>query len=301
MPDWAAFVGLTGVLLLFLLALSRASQRLLTDDGTGTRSIGRDPTLPDPEQFEDRDPSAAGAEDVERTVDPATAEDPRAAPTGAEATGEEPTRTPPVAHTLDARTGPQPSTTALLVNVTVSQAVFGTLLAVGAWLTAIPLEALGLTEPLLEAAAVGAGLGAGLYVANELGAALAQRLGIDHDESLRELLAPSTLAGWTLLLGVALPVIAGFEELLFRAALVGVVSTAYPVSAWTMVAVSSLAFGLGHGAQGAGGIVVTTVLGVVLGTAYVLTGSLVVVFVAHYLVNALEFVVHEGLDLEWAE
>jgi len=261
-PDWAAFVGLAGVLLLFLLALSRASQRLVSGDGPDD-GFGRDPTE-------------------------------------AEGSREEQSRIPPAVHTLDARTGPPPSTTALLVNVTVSQAVFGTLLAVGAWLTAIPPAALGLTGPLLEAVAVGSGLGAGLYLANELGAAGAKRLGIDHDESLRELLAPSSPAGWALLLGVALPVIAGFEELLFRAALVGVVSTAYPVSAWTMVAVSSVAFGLGHGAQGTGGVVVTMALGIVLGTAYVFTGSLVVVVVAHYLVNALEFVVHEGLDLEWA-
>jgi uncharacterized membrane protein len=37
----------------------------------------------------------------------------------------------------------------------------------------------------------------------------------------------------------------------------------------------------------------------VLGAAYVLTGSLLAVVVAHYLVNALEFVVHEGLGIEW--
>jgi hypothetical protein len=39
-------------------------------------------------------------------------------------------------------------------------------------------------------------------------------------------------------------------------------------------------------------------LGFVLAAAFVRTGGLLVV-VAHYLVNALEFVVHEGLGLEW--
>jgi uncharacterized membrane protein len=38
----------------------------------------------------------------------------------------------------------------------------------------------------------------------------------------------------------------------------------------------------------------------VLAVTFVLTGSLLVVVVAHYLVNALEFVVHEGLGFEWS-
>jgi hypothetical protein len=37
----------------------------------------------------------------------------------------------------------------------------------------------------------------------------------------------------------------------------------------------------------------------VLAAAFILTGSFVVVFVAHYLVNALEFLVHELLGIEW--
>jgi membrane protease YdiL (CAAX protease family) len=46
------------------------------------------------------------------------------------------------------------------------------------------------------------------------------------------------------------------------------------------------------------GVVVTGVLGFVLAAAFVLTGSLLAVVVAHYLVNALEFVVHEGLGAD---
>jgi membrane protease YdiL (CAAX protease family) len=100
------------------------------------------------------------------------------------------------------------------------------------------------------------------------------------------------------LLGVVLPVIAGFEELLFRATLVGAIPAGFGVSPWVMVGFSSVAFGVGHGAQGPAGIAVTGTLGAVLGVAFVLTGSFVVVVVAHYLVNALEFVVHEGLGLD---
>jgi membrane protease YdiL (CAAX protease family) len=45
---------------------------------------------------------------------------------------------------------------------------------------------------------------------------------------------------------------------------------------------------------------VTGALGFVLAAAFVVTGSLLSVIVAHYLVNALEFVVHEGLGVEWS-
>lgn len=47
------------------------------------------------------------------------------------------------------------------------------------------------------------------------------------------------------------------------------------------------------GAQGRLGIIVTGLLGFVLAAAFVLTESLLVVVVAHYLVNALEFAGHE--------
>jgi len=45
--------------------------------------------------------------------------------------------------------------------------------------------------------------------------------------------------------------------------------------------------------------VVAALLGVGLGALFVVTGSLLAVVLAHYLVNALEFVVHEGLGVEF--
>jgi membrane protease YdiL (CAAX protease family) len=100
------------------------------------------------------------------------------------------------------------------------------------------------------------------------------------------------------LLGGVLPVVAGFEELLFRGVLVGALSVGFDVSPWLLAVASSVVFGLGHGAQGRLGVLVTTSLGLVLAAAFVLSGSLLLVVVAHYLVNALEFVVHEGFDVE---
>ena len=123
--------------------------------------------------------------------------------------------------------------------------------------------------------------------------ALADAAGLGRSEELREFLAPNSRPGWIVLLGGVLPIVAGFEELLFRGVLVGAFATGFGVSPWVLVLASSVLFGLGHGAQGRLGVLVTGSLGFVLGAAFVLTDSLLVVVVAHYLVNALEFVVHE--------
>jgi len=109
------------------------------------------------------------------------------------------------------------------------------------------------------------------------------------------MLAPASAGGWALLLGVTLPIIAVVEEFIFRAAAVGATTSAFSTSPWALAVVSSVAFALGHGAQGRVGVVVTGGLGFALAAAFVLTNSLLVVVIAHYLVNALEFAVHEGV------
>ncbi len=193
------------------------------------------------------------------------------------------------------------STGLLLVNVALSQGVLLTVLLAAAWYTEIPLDApgVGAGPAGTTALAIGSGLGIALYLGSELGGAAADRLGFEYDEGLRELLAPDSTGGWAVLLGLVLPVIAFFEEFLFRAALIGVVWTGYGVSPWLLAVLSSMLFAVGHGAQGRMGVVVTGLLGLALAAAFVLTESLLVVVIAHYLVNALEFVVHEGVGVEW--
>lgn len=187
----------------------------------------------------------------------------------------------------------------LLVNVAATQGLFGAVLVAAAWLAEVPAHALGLGRLGGFSVFVGVALGVALYVANEGMAAFADDIGIEYAEELRELLAPDSAAGWALLLVVVLPVIAGFEEVLFRAALIGAMSVGFAVSPWLLAVGSTVLFALGHGAQGTAGIVVTGALGFALAAAFILTESLLVVVVAHYLVNALEFVVHEGLGVEW--
>ncbi len=40
--------------------------------------------------------------------------------------------------------------------------------------------------------------------------------------------------------------------------------------------------------------------GFALAVLFIVSGSFLVVVVAHYLINALEFIVHEGFDRDWA-
>ena len=274
MPQWAAFVGLTGFLLFVLLVLSRLSQGSVSGERGGltarTDGIERlrsggpaDPAYP---RFETR-----------RAVRQRR-------------------------HVEDQLSQDELSTGALLANVALTQGLFGLVLVAGGFFFSIPLSAFGITDAALStglpAVAIGIGAGVGFWIGNELAAAAADGFGIAVDESLRELLAPDSGAGWAVLLGGVLPVIAVVEELLFRAAAIGVPVAGLGAPAWAMVPLSSIAFALGHGAQGRVGVVVTGALGAALGALFVLTNSLLAVVVAHYLVNALELCVHEGLGVD---
>ncbi|KAA9410646.1 CPBP family intramembrane metalloprotease [Haloarcula hispanica] len=275
MPEWAAFVGLTGFLLTALLGLARLSQGAVrsdggvssTVDGTSMATEPQDPTLP---RFETQR-AAAQRRQMRDTLAPS-----------------------------DLSTG------ALLANVAFTQGLFGVLLVAGAFYFEIPASAFGITADALStglpAIAVGIGAGVGFWLGNELAAALADGFGVAFDESLRELLAPDSAGGWVVLLGGVLPVIAIVEELLFRAAAIGVPVAGLDAPAWAMAIVASVAFALGHGAQGRMGIVVTGTLGLALAGLFIATNSLLAVVVAHYLVNALELIVHEGLGVDrlWA-
>ncbi|SFS69076.1 CPBP family glutamic-type intramembrane protease [Halostagnicola kamekurae] len=236
----------------------------------------------------DAESSRGSAESSRERAEPSQAESPRGEPPATESTPSDPSEL---------------STGMLLANVALSQGLFAVVLVGAAIYTDIPLEALGLEISrswLFAGLALGTGFGIALYVGNEIAAAVSTWVGFEHDEDLRDMLGPDSIADWIALLAFVLPIIAVFEELLFRAALIGVFEAGFDISPWLLAVVSSIAFGLGHGMQGSVGILVTGALGFALAAAFVLTGNLLVVVVAHYLINALEFVVHEGLDFEWA-
>lgn len=179
----------------------------------------------------------------------------------------------------------------LLVQTASSQVAFGVVLLGAMWVARIPADALGVAVSA-RLVAVGVGVGVVLAAANEAGMRLLDAAGMGYDEELREALTPESTRGWLLLFGVSLPVVAGFEELLFRGFLVGAFATGFEVSPWPLAVASSVVFGAGHTAQGYVGVAVTTLLGFALAAAYVATGSLLVVVVAHYVVNAAEFALH---------
>ena len=274
MAQWSTFLGVVGVVVVLLLALTRASTAALDSSASASRRAEDSSTTdhPTPDQPPNDGPPAEAPSAGEQSVDPAAVDASVSHPSA------------------------QLSTPALLANVAISQGVFAVLVVVMAWYTEIPAWAFGLARETLSLVAVGTGLvvGVGLFLLNEVGAAVGRRRGFAAPTELRAALAPDTAAGWVLLFVVVLPIIAGFEELLFRGALIGVAAAGTGLPPWLLVVGSSVAFALGHGAQGRLGIVVTGLLGAGLGVVFVLTGSLLVVVVAHYVVNALEFLVHEG-------
>ncbi|ELY70897.1 CPBP family intramembrane glutamic endopeptidase [Natrinema versiforme] len=353
MPQWAAFVGITGVVLVLLLVLSRLTQSSFSDgdlgsdeesdrsseppvDGDADRAdiavdiptenaessrSKRGETNSDSANVPARDPAEGtrvadnssrprSSSSATETIDSDDRNERTAADQTAPPRDSRPERDPAAAD-VDRRRpadrGVDPdslSTGMVLANVAFSQGLFALVLLGAAVYTAIPASALGIefSVSALETGLLwGAAAGIVFYLANELAAAIATHLGFDHEEDLRELLSPDSIGGWLLLLGGVLPIIAVFEEFLFRAAMIGVPAAGFGVSPWLLAVVSSIAFALGHGMQGSIGVVVTGLLGFVLAAVFIVTGSFLVVVVAHYLVNALEFVVHEGLGLEWAE
>lgn len=282
MADWGAFAGVAGVVTGLVLLLARASAPLVSGGAASPAESASSP----PEASRPLDAAWEGtgfeaALPADRVDDSSSATNPPG--------GESPSdrrRDPPI---------PGLSPVALLANVTVTQAFFACFLLGGVWYARVPLAALGIGAPTLADLALGVGLGVALFGLNQVAASAGREFGLGGGEALREALAPASALGWFLLLGVALPVVAGFEELLFRGALVGGLAAGFGVSPWLLAVGSSAAFGVGHGAQGRVGVVVTALLGFVFAAAFVLTGSLLVVGVAHYLVNALEFVIHEGI------
>jgi len=283
MPDWAAFAVATAALTLLLLFLTRRSRRTLesarvVDSRSDVSSVDRG-------GVGDRDGDRAGDVDADHDGDRDSDTDP--------------------SPTADQRGRPVLTTRLLLANAIVSQAIALVVLAAIAWWTAVPASAFGIGgHPTLGASAlatlghpglVALGVVAGvvLAVGNETAARLGARAGVASSTRLREAMAPTDAGEWVLLLAVALPVVAAFEEALFRGALVGAFAVGFAVDPWLLVAASSVAFGLGHGAQGRLGIAVAGALGVALAGLFVVTGSLLTVVVAHYVVNAVEFVIHK--------
>ena len=294
MTQWGIFAAVTLLVTVLVLVFARQTAALAAEsdasaDGSDAEVPGAGPSA----ELSQEPPAPDVPDDAAATEGPVTD---TAGDVPDSDTGGEPT---PSRQSLDLS---DLSKRELVANVALTQGLFGGVLVAAAWWTGVPASALGV-EPTaasvgLEAIGLGLGIGVALYVANALAAVGLERIGVGFDEFLRELLAPESGREWAVLLFAVLPTVALFEELLFRAALIGALSAGFGVSPWLLAVLSSVAFGLGHGLQGPGGILVTGVLGFVLAAVFILTGSLLVVVVAHYVINAAEFVVHERLGVD---
>jgi membrane protease YdiL (CAAX protease family) len=86
---------------------------------------------------------------------------------------------------------------------------------------------------------------------------------------------------------VRLSVTAGIvEETLYRGFVFWYLAQLMP--SWAVVAVSALAFGAGHSYQGVSGMVRVTLVGVIFGGYYLLTGSIWLPIVAHAVLDILQ-------------
>lgn len=76
------------------------------------------------------------------------------------------------------------------------------------------------------------------------------------------------------------------EELLFRSLLVGGFSSF--ANPWVLAILWSMVFGAMHLPQGSWGVMATSVIGFVLGGAFIIGGGLLAPVVAHYVINLLQ-------------
>jgi membrane protease YdiL (CAAX protease family) len=86
---------------------------------------------------------------------------------------------------------------------------------------------------------------------------------------------------------VAVSITAGIvEEILYRGFAFWYLAQVMPI--WAVIAVSSVAFGLGHSYQGAGGVAKVTLIGLAFGILYVATGSIWLPILAHAILDILQ-------------
>lgn len=93
------------------------------------------------------------------------------------------------------------------------------------------------------------------------------------DRDLRQFIAVSITAGIV-------------EEIIYRGFVFWYLAPLMPI--WAVIAVSSVAFGLGHSYQGVGGMIRVTIIGLAFGALYVLTGSIWLPILAHAILDALQ-------------
>lgn len=137
---------------------------------------------------------------------------------------------------------------------------------------------------------VGIALGVALYLLNAVLGLVLRRSGLWHgSDAYVSQLSPTGAREWAVHLGVVLPAVALVEEVWMRGVLVMVVNGATGIPFWALVPFSAVVFGMPHRQQGRSAVLLTALDGAVLGSALVVTESLLLVVVAHYVLNVVVF------------
>lgn len=169
-----------------------------------------------------------------------------------------------------------------------------------AWLSGLPVEQLGLTiaNPIRQ---VGIGLGVGLALQVSINLLTYQVVNYFGREIYSPVvilnILPRRPLDWVLVPLALVPAVA-MEELLFRSLWLGGFGGIIPMP--VLIAGISLVFGLMHLPQGQLGVIVSAALNVLLSVLFVWTGSILVPFVAHYVINTLQVIVAH-FQREWLE
>lgn len=118
-----------------------------------------------------------------------------------------------------------------------------------------------------------------------------------YDPKVMKSVVPKRQREWFLIL-LPLLLSVAVEELIFRSMLIGGFSLV--VNPWIMAVASSIIFGIMHSPQGRLGIIMTGVIGFVFATIFIISGSLVMVITAHYIINFMQ-ILRAKEDLAWFE
>lgn len=145
-------------------------------------------------------------------------------------------------------------------------------------------------EPVATVAE-GVALGFALYALAIVVGVAGEVAGLPTDRSALATMRPDRAAQWPVHLVAVLPLLALYEELLYRGLVVGATFTAlYPLVGPTrslLIVVSAAVFGATHLHMGRGGALQATAIGLGLVVAALARDSLVVAVVGHYVLNVL--------------
>jgi len=76
------------------------------------------------------------------------------------------------------------------------------------------------------------------------------------------------------------------EEIIFRGFFIFLIASIFPdMSIYLVLVIAVVLFGLGHFYQGRKGLIYTTLMGAFLAVVYIVSGSLIIVIIMHFLTN----------------